>query len=89
MPEKFCRAQVRAELDAYYARLYGLTRDELPHILDPKEVHGEDPSTPARCSCRGGQTHRSSRNSAGSCRETAARRPPAPPVVGGVKWGDC
>ena len=23
------RAQVRAELDAYYARLYGLTRDEL------------------------------------------------------------
>jgi hypothetical protein len=24
-----CRAQLRAELDAYYARLYGLTRDEL------------------------------------------------------------
>ncbi|MBV5279714.1 MAG: hypothetical protein J0651_00070, partial [Actinobacteria bacterium] len=23
------RAQLRAELDAYYARLYGLTRDEL------------------------------------------------------------
>jgi type I restriction-modification system DNA methylase subunit len=36
------RAQVRAELDAYYARLYGLTRDELRYILDPKEVHGED-----------------------------------------------
>ena len=36
------RAQIRAELDAYYARLYGLTRDELCHILDPKEVHGED-----------------------------------------------
>ena len=33
------------ELDAYYARLYGLTRDELRYILDPKEVHGEDPST--------------------------------------------
>ena len=32
----------RAELDAYYARLYGLTRDELRYILDPKEVHGED-----------------------------------------------
>ena len=36
------RAQVRAELDAYYSRLYGLTRDELRYILDPKEVHGED-----------------------------------------------
>lgn len=32
----------RAELDAYYARLYGLTRDELRYILDPKEVYGED-----------------------------------------------
>ena len=28
-------AQLRAELDAYYARLYGLTRDELRYILDP------------------------------------------------------
>ena len=36
------RAQLRAELDAYYARLYGLTRDELRYILDPKEVYGED-----------------------------------------------
>jgi hypothetical protein len=36
------RAQVRAELDATYARLYGLTRDELRYILDPKEVHGAD-----------------------------------------------
>jgi hypothetical protein len=36
------RAQVRAELDAYYARLYGLTRDELRYILDPKEIYGED-----------------------------------------------
>ena len=39
------RAQVRAELDAYYARLYGLTRDELrytPFGVDPKEVHDED-----------------------------------------------
>jgi hypothetical protein len=40
-----CCAQFRAELDAYYARLYGLTRDELRTILDPKEVYGEDPST--------------------------------------------
>jgi len=36
------RALLRAELDAYYAKLYGLTRDELRYILDPKEVHGED-----------------------------------------------
>ena len=39
------RVQLRAELDAYYARLYGLTRDELrytPFAVDPKEVHGED-----------------------------------------------
>ena len=28
--------------NAYYARLYGLTCDELRHILDPKEVYGED-----------------------------------------------
>jgi hypothetical protein len=33
---------ISAELAAYYARLYGLTRDELCYILDPKEVHGED-----------------------------------------------
>jgi hypothetical protein len=36
------RAQIRAELDAYYALLYGLTRDELRYILDPKEVYGPD-----------------------------------------------
>ncbi|MBU2720903.1 SAM-dependent DNA methyltransferase, partial [Acidithiobacillus ferridurans] len=36
------RAQLRAELDAYYARLYGLTRDELLYILDPSDVMGED-----------------------------------------------
>lgn len=36
------RAQLRPELDAYYARLYGFTRDELRYILDPKEVYGED-----------------------------------------------
>jgi hypothetical protein len=32
------RAQLRAELDAYYARLYGLTRDELRYILDPADA---------------------------------------------------
>jgi len=36
------RAQLRAELDAYYARLYGLTRDELRYILDPAAVMGDD-----------------------------------------------
>lgn len=36
------RAQLRAELDAYYANLYGLSRDELRYILDPAEVYGED-----------------------------------------------
>jgi hypothetical protein len=37
-------SRVFAELDVYYARLYGLTRDELRYTLrvDPKEVHGED-----------------------------------------------
>ena len=33
-----------AELDFYYALLYGLTRDELHYDLDPTEVYGEDPS---------------------------------------------
>lgn len=36
------RAQLRAELDAYYARLYGLNRDELRYILDPADVMGDD-----------------------------------------------
>ena len=36
------RAVLRAELDAYYARLYGLTRDELRYILDPQDVYGLD-----------------------------------------------
>lgn len=36
------RAALRAELDAYYAKLYGLTRDELRYILDPADVMGED-----------------------------------------------
>jgi hypothetical protein len=36
------RAWLRAELDAYYARLYGLTRDELLYILDPTFVKDEN-----------------------------------------------
>lgn len=36
------RAVLRAELDAYFARLYGLTRQELQYILEPQSVMGED-----------------------------------------------
>ncbi len=36
------RAILRAELDAYYARLYGLNCDELRYILDPADVVGKD-----------------------------------------------
>lgn len=36
------RATLRAELDAYYAKLYGLTREELRYILAPPDVMGED-----------------------------------------------
>ncbi len=36
------RAQIRAELDAYYAQLYGLTREELRYILDPADIYGTD-----------------------------------------------
>jgi very-short-patch-repair endonuclease len=32
------RAALRAELDAYYARLYGLTRKQLRYILDPADL---------------------------------------------------
>ncbi len=34
------RALLRAELDAFYARAYGLTRDELRYILDPEDAMG-------------------------------------------------
>lgn len=40
VPER--RAALRAELDAKYARLYGLSRDELRYILDPADTHGAD-----------------------------------------------
>lgn len=39
-PER--RAVLRAELDAYYAKLYSLSRDELRYILDPADVYGDD-----------------------------------------------
>jgi hypothetical protein len=34
------RAQLRAELDAWYARAYDLSRDDLRYILDPVELFG-------------------------------------------------
>lgn len=36
------RHQLSCELDAYYAHLYGLSRDELRYILDPADVMGPD-----------------------------------------------
>ena len=36
------RAMLRAELDAFYAKKYGLNRQELEFILDPADVYGED-----------------------------------------------
>jgi len=36
------RAHLCAELDAWYALAYGLTRDELRYVLDPKDVMGAD-----------------------------------------------
>jgi hypothetical protein len=36
------RAQLRADLDAFYARAYGLDHDELRYILDPTDVKGAD-----------------------------------------------
>jgi hypothetical protein len=36
------RAKLRAELDAKYAKLYGLTRDELRYILDPANIYGAE-----------------------------------------------
>ncbi|MBA2848699.1 N-6 DNA methylase [Thermosulfuriphilus ammonigenes] len=38
------RARLRAELDAFFAKLYGLTEEELRYILDPQDVFG--PSFP-------------------------------------------
>ena len=35
------RAQLRAELDAFFARKNGLSRDELRYVLDPTDTRGE------------------------------------------------
>jgi len=36
------RAQLRAELNVFFARKYGLTEDELRYVLDPAKVKGVD-----------------------------------------------
>ncbi|MBY4641030.1 hypothetical protein K6L44_13775 [Gluconacetobacter entanii] len=36
------RALLRAELDAWYARAYGLDRRQLEYVLDPHDVMGAD-----------------------------------------------
>lgn len=38
------RAQMQAELDAYYGKLYGLTRSELEFLLEPESVKPGYPS---------------------------------------------
>ena len=40
--DKSLRSRLQSELDAYYAKLYGFTRDELRYILNPADVMGED-----------------------------------------------
>jgi hypothetical protein len=67
------RAVLRAELDAYYARLYGLTRDELRYILDPADVMGAD--YPSRDLPRAQK--RSSLREAGACASSASTAPKA------------
>ena len=36
------RAHLRAELDAWYARLYGLDERDLRYVLDPEDMYGPD-----------------------------------------------
>ncbi|MGJ7042754.1 hypothetical protein J2Y63_006037 [Shinella sp. BE166] len=36
------RADLRAELDAFFSLKYGLSRDELRYVLDPADTHGAD-----------------------------------------------
>ena len=38
--EEIRRAHLRAELDAFYARCYAISREELRYILDPADVKG-------------------------------------------------
>ena len=43
------RAVLRADLDACYARLYGLICEDLRYILDPASVMGEDDPSETFC----------------------------------------
>ena len=36
------RAYLRAEIDAFFAQKYELTRDELRYVLDPQDIKGAD-----------------------------------------------
>jgi len=40
--DEYRRAVLKSELDAIYAKLYGLTTEELRYILDPQDVYGPD-----------------------------------------------
>ena len=40
--DKEHRAHLHAEMDAYYPRLYRLTRDELRYVLGSEDVYGDD-----------------------------------------------
>jgi hypothetical protein len=74
------RALLRAELDAWYARAYGLTRDELRYILDPADVNGPDyPS----------ETFRVLKNNEKSPLRKVPHRPPRAGGVGSDgTWGN-
>jgi hypothetical protein len=36
------RSLLRAEIDAFFAHMYELTREELEYILDPKSIYGPE-----------------------------------------------
>ena len=68
-------AQPRAELDAWYARACGLTRDELRYILDPAQVKAR--TTPPKPSASSRRT---------TSPATATTAPPASSSRRGMRW---
>ncbi len=81
-PER--RALLRAELDAYYAHLYGLTREELRYILDPTDIHGPDfPSETFRVLKKNEMKQFGEYRTQRLVLEAWDRRPPRPPNFGG------
>lgn len=52
------RALLRAELDAYYAKLYGLNFDELRYILDPSDMYGDSYPTETFRGLKNNETNR-------------------------------